>query len=52
MVIIVNALPATSRSRRAQSTMAPPGIWHSNATMPPMDSTKPMSVCVHFCVVR
>ena len=32
--------------------MAPPGIWPISPTMPPIDSTSPISTWVHFCVVR
>src|SRR5438105_2013611 len=48
----VTAKPATTRSERAASTIAPPGIWPSNPMMPPIESTKPISTWVHFCVVR
>jgi hypothetical protein len=32
--------------------IAPPGIWPSKATTLPIESTEPISTCVHFCVVR
>src|SRR5665213_3509689 len=32
--------------------MAPPGICPISATIPPIDSTRPISTWVHFCVVR
>ena len=35
-----------------QSTSAPPGICRISAMMPLIESTSPMSVCVHFCEVR
>ena len=50
--IVATARPATSRSERAASTMAPPGIWPINATRPPIESTNPIATWVHFCVVR
>src|ERR1700733_3195751 len=50
--IVATARPATSRSERAASTMAPPGIWPTSATRPPIDNTKPIETWVHFCVVR
>jgi hypothetical protein len=50
--MVATAAPATSRVERAASMIAPPGIWPSSATMPPIDSTKPISTWVHFCVVR
>ncbi len=50
--IVATASPATSRSERAASTMAPPGICPISATRPPIDSTRPIETCVHFCVVR
>src|SRR5580692_6303228 len=46
------ATPATNRSDRAASTSAPPGIWPMSEMKPAADRTKPMSTCVHFCVVR
>ena len=46
------AMPATSRSRAAASTSAPPGICAISATKPAAESTRPISTCVHFCVVR
>src|SRR5712671_722133 len=50
--IVATARPATSRSERAASTMAPPGICPISPTRPPIDSTRPISTWVHFCVVR
>ncbi|MGY4426748.1 hypothetical protein ACVWY2_009197 [Bradyrhizobium sp. JR6.1] len=46
------AQPATTRSERAASTIAPPGTWPKRPMMPPIESTKPISTWVHFCVVR
>jgi hypothetical protein len=50
--MVATASPATSRSERAASMMAPPGICPISATSPPIESTKPISTWVHFCVVR
>ena len=50
--IVATASPATRRSERAKSTIAPPGICPIRPTTPAIDSTKPISTCVHFCVVR
>ena len=52
MPMVATARPATIRSERAASTIAPPGICPSNPMMPPIDSTKPISTWVHFWVVR
>src|SRR5580658_2588931 len=46
------AMPATSRSERAASTSAPPGICAIRETKPAADRTRPISTWVHFCVVR
>ena len=46
------AMPATNRSDRAPSTTIPPGIWPIKAARLPTVRTRPMSTCVHFCVVR
>jgi hypothetical protein len=46
------AIAATSRSDRARSTTIPPGIWPISAARLPTVRTRPMSTCVHFCVVR
>jgi hypothetical protein len=48
----ITPMPATKRSERAASTNAPPGIWPINETRAAAESTNPMSICVHFCVVR
>ena len=40
----VIASPATSRSERAASTIAPPGIWPISPTTPPIDNTRPIWV--------
>ena len=45
----ITANAATTRSERAASTKAPPGIWPIRATRPPMVRTSPISPCVHFC---
>ena len=50
--IVATARPATSRSDRAASMMAPPGICPISPITPPIDSTNPISTWVHFCVVR
>ncbi len=52
MPMAATAKPATVRSDRAASTIAPPGICPSRPTMPPIESTMPISTWVHFCVVR
>ncbi len=46
------AIPATKRSERTASTSAPPGICPIRETKPAAESTRPISTCVHFCVVR
>jgi hypothetical protein len=43
---------ARSRSERAASTTAPPGIWPIRAIRPPTVSTSPISTWVQACVVR
>src|SRR5260221_5739587 len=44
--------PATTCSERARSTSAPPGIWPTSEIRPEIDRTRPISTCVHCCVVR
>ncbi len=34
------------------STAAPPGTWLTIALMVPIDSTRPISPCVHLCEAR
>ena len=46
------AIVDAARSERAQSTSAPPGICRISAMMPLIESTSPMSTCVHFCEVK
>src|SRR5262249_43214404 len=41
-----------TRSERAASTRAPPGIWPTRATRLPAVNTSPISPCVHFCAVK
>src|ERR1700683_2904152 len=50
--MVTMAMPATTRSERAASTMAPPGIWPMSDTMPAVDCTRPISNCVQRCPVR
>src|SRR5215211_1883081 len=50
--IMEMARPATSRSDRAASTSAPPGIWPARATRLPVVRTRPMSSWVHRSDVR
>jgi hypothetical protein len=50
--MVTMASAATSRSERAASTSAPPGIWPASATSPAIVSTRPMSNCVQCCAVR
>ena len=46
------AAAATQRCDRAASTIAPPGICPTKPTIAPAVKTRPISVWVHFSVVR
>ena len=43
---------AARRLDPAASTIQPPGSWHARPAMLPIESTRPISTWVHFCVVR
>jgi hypothetical protein len=50
--LATTAKAASTRSERAASTSAPPGICPARAIKPPAVSTSPMSPCVHFSAVK
>ena len=50
--IATTATPMAMRAERTASTSAPPGIWPANEIRPPAVRMRPMSICVHDCVVK
>ena len=51
-LIAITPHAATSRSERAASTTAPPGIWPARPIRLPTVSTNPISTWVQACVVK